>query len=194
MSIGYSIEVDSDAPEEGRFELLLASLDAAEVELVARIAESSERLGLTRVAGVATRLGNGWLYPGLSLFLVLVARIEAPLRFLAASALSLSLVFSVYPVLKTLIARARPCDYDPSLARGREPLDHYSCPSGHAMTAAAFAVPVMFACSEAAAFALAVCVVIGWSRVALGHHYVSDIVIGTVLGAGVATGVSAALY
>jgi undecaprenyl-diphosphatase len=187
MSIGYSIE-NADAAEEGRLELFLALLDATEVELVARIAASSDRFGLTRVAAVATRLGNGWLYPGLSLFLLLAARIEAPLRFLADAALSLSASFLIYPALKSLIARARPCDYDPSLARGREPLDHYSCPSGHAMTAAAYAVPVVFACSEAASLALAVCVVIGWSRVALGHHYVSDVLVGTVLGASVAVG------
>lgn len=188
------MEVDAEAPAEGRLELFLASLNPPEAELVARVVQSSERLGLTRVACVATRLGNGWLYPPASLLLLLFARLDAPLRFLAASALSLSVAFAIYPSLKTLIARARPCDYDPSLAGDLEPLDHYSCPSGHAMTAAAFAVPVAFACSEAAPFAVAACFVIGWSRVALGHHYVSDVLVGTVLGAGVATAVSAALY
>jgi membrane-associated phospholipid phosphatase len=41
---------------------------------------------------------------------------------------------------------------------------------------------------------IAVCGVIGWSRVALGHHYVSDILIGTVIGATIATSVGAFLY
>jgi len=194
MSIGYSIEVEADAPEEGRFDILLTSLDAAEVAFVSRVVEASERLGLTRVARVATWLGNGWLYPALSLFLVFVARIEAPLRFLAASGVSLSVAFAVYPALKVMIARTRPCDYDPCLARDLEPLDRYSCPSGHAMTAAAFAVPVAFACAEATPLALAACGAISWSRLALGHHYLSDVLAGVVLGAALATGVSLLLY
>lgn len=194
MSIGSFLEVEADAPEDGRLETLLASLDAVEVALVSLVVDSSDRLGLTRVASVATWLGNGWLYPALSFFLVLVARIEAPLRFLTASSLSLSVAFAVYPALKVRIARARPCHYDPSLAGDREPLDRYSCPSGHAMTAAAFAVPVTFACAEAAPLALAACGVIGWSRIALGHHYLSDVLAGTILGAGVATAVSLAVY
>jgi undecaprenyl-diphosphatase len=176
------------------FGISIDAIDATEVDLVARAVAHAEREGLVRVARVATRLGNGWLYPIVSLFLVTVARIEAPLRFLAAASASLALAFAIYPALKTFIARARPCDHDPSLARLPEPLDHYSCPSGHAMTAAASAVPAIFACPAAAPLVLALCVVIGWSRVALGHHYVSDVVAGTILGAAVAVPVSAFLY
>jgi membrane-associated phospholipid phosphatase len=62
------------------------------------------------------------------------------------------------------------------------------------MTAAAYGVPLVFACPASAPFVIAVCGVIGWSRVALGHHYVSDILIGTVIGATIATSVGAFLY
>ena len=165
------------------------SLDAAEIALVARVADASDRAGLGRVARVATRLGNGWLYPIVTLFLI-AARIDDLLRFAASAAISLLIAFTVYPWLKNYIARLRPCDYDPSVARGVEPMDHYSCPSGHAMTAAAYAVPLIFATPTATPLALTICGVVSWSRVALGHHYVSDVVAGTILGATVAIAVT----
>jgi undecaprenyl-diphosphatase len=145
------------------------------------------------VARIATRAGNGWLYPLLSVVLA-AGPVDAPVRFLVAATLSLLIAFIAYPKLKRVLGRSRPCDYDPSLVRDIAPLDHYSCPSGHAMTAAAYGVPLIFACPLAAPFVIALCAVIGWSRVALGHHYVSDVLIGTVIGATIASTVGALLY
>jgi undecaprenyl-diphosphatase len=174
-------------------ERLFATLDAFEVDVVMRTVASAERLRLQRIARIATRLGNGWLYPILSIALAL-GPVDAPLRFLIAATLSLLIAFIAYPKIKRVLGRSRPCDYEPSLVRDIAPLDHYSCPSGHAMTAAAYGVPLVFACPASAPFVIAVCGVIGWSRVALGHHYVSDILIGTVIGATIATSVGAFLY
>jgi len=170
-----------------------ASLDAAEIALVARVAAASNRLRLLPVAKIATRLGNGSLYPIVTLFL-LAARVEEALRFTASAALSLLLAFTIYPLLKKFIARTRPCDYDPSVASELEPMDHYSCPSGHAMTATAYAVSLMVAIPLAAPFAIAMCCTIAWSRVALGHHYVSDVLAGAILGGTLASIVTALLF
>jgi undecaprenyl-diphosphatase len=172
---------------------LFTTLDATEVEVVARAVSSCERMRLTRLARAATRLGNGWLYPILSALIVLTD-VDRPFRFLASAAISVVLALAVYPVLKRALARTRPCDYDPSLARDLAPLDHYSCPSGHAMTAAAYAVPMIFAWPIAAPLALGLCLIVSWSRVALGHHYVSDVVLGTILGASIAASVGAIVY
>jgi undecaprenyl-diphosphatase len=164
-----------------------ASLDMAEVNLVLRTVASAQRFGLCGVARAATRLGNGWIYPLLSLLLLLFGNNEHALRILASSAASLGIAFTIYPSTKRLLARTRPCEYAPSLAFGPEPLDRYSCPSGHAMTAAAYAVPLIVAWPSAAPIAVAVWAVIGWSRVAVGHHYVSDVLFGSILGASIAT-------
>lgn len=176
-----------------RTERLFAPLDAAEVEVVARTVAAAERLRLVRLARVATRLGNGWLYPLLTVAL-LVTPLQAPLRFLLAASLSLALAFAGYPLLKSFLGRARPCDYDATLVREIAPLDTYSCPSGHAMTAAAYTVPLLFAWPAVWPFAAALLAVIGWSRVALGHHYVTDVILGAALGAAIASSVSAILY
>lgn len=169
---------------------LFATLDATEVLVVARVMTSSERLRLARVARVVTRLGNGWLYPFVSLALI---AFDVPPRVLLSAALGLLGAFAVYPRIKTSLGRLRPCAYAPSLVRDIAPLDHYSCPSGHAMTAAAYATPLVVAWPSAAPFALALCAVIGWSRIALGHHYLSDVIAGAVLGVSVAAPVAMVL-
>jgi undecaprenyl-diphosphatase len=166
---------------------LFVSLDAAEVNLVARTVANAQRLHLCGVARAVTRLGNGWIYPMLSALLFLLAENhQRPLRVLAASALSLALAFTIYPSAKRALARTRPCDYAPALAQFPEPLDRYSCPSGHAMTAAAYAVPLIAAWPAIAPAAIALWAVIGWSRIAVGHHYVSDVILGSILGASIA--------
>lgn len=171
---------------------MFAALDQTEVVLVARTVATCERLRLVRVARAVTRLGNGWLYPILTILLV-CSGIDRPLRFIAAVAVSVLSAFMVYPTLKTSLGRLRPCDYAPSLLRGAAPLDHHSCPSGHAMTATAYAVPLAFAWPVLTPLALAICLTIGWSRVALGHHYVSDVVAGSILGSAIAFPVAAIL-
>lgn len=161
---------------------LFVTLDATEVDVVARAVSSCERLRLEPLARIATRLGNGWLYPLVSLFVVL-AGIVSPVRFLVAAAASVAMAFAIYPLLKRFLRRRRPCDYDPSLVRDIAPLDRYSCPSGHAMTAAAYCVPLITAWPAATPLAVVLWLVVSWSRVALGHHYVSDILLGTLVGA-----------
>jgi undecaprenyl-diphosphatase len=165
---------------------LFASLDLVEVNLVIRTVASAQRLRLCGVARAATRLGNGWIYPIVSLLLLVFDDSDRALRIIATSAASLGISFTIYPSAKRFLARTRPCDYAPALAYTPEPLDRYSCPSGHAMTAAAYAVPLIAAWPAAAPVAITLWAVIGWSRVAVGHHYVSDVLLGSILGASIA--------
>jgi len=90
-------------------------------------------------------------------------------------------------IVKALVDRARPVLPDPvAHANG------LSFPSGHAQSAMVAAcvlllvfAPVLHGRARAAAFAAAVLWVltVGFSRVALGVHYVSDVLAGFVLGA-----------
>lgn len=178
----------SQAPSAA--ERFFSWLDEAELGVVVRAADACDRAGARRVAAAATALGNGWLYPIASL-LIFAAGIEQIGRFLVAALASFGLAFALYPGLKTSLRRQRPCDYEPSLARGRAALDTYSCPSGHAMTAAAYFVPVIGAVPAATPAAIAIVATIAWSRVALGHHYVSDVVLGILMGTAIALPVAA---
>lgn len=169
-------------------------LDEIEVPVVARVSAAAERLKVQWLACALTRLGNGLLYPLLSLSLIATARVDGAARFVITAAINVLITFSVYPLLKRALARTRPCDYEPALARYGEPLDRYSCPSGHTMTAVAFSVTAVFAWPDGGALAIPFCAAMGWSRVALGHHYPTDVLFGGALGAAVAVPVSAFVY
>lgn len=197
----HFLEAEEGLRAESRIERLRFSvegffedLDEREVAVVARVATSAETLNVRWLALLLTRLGNGWLYPLLTLALIAAGRIELPARFLFAVSTNLLAAFTLYPLLKHGLARARPCDYEPLLARVAEPLDHYSCPSGHTMTVVAFSITVLFAWPEGAIFGAPLCLAMGWSRIALGHHYPTDVFLGGAIGAAVATPVGAFIY
>lgn len=173
---------------------LFEHLDEIEVAIVSRVAANAERLRVQWLACGLTRLGNGLLYPLVSLILIATARVGQPVQFVVTASTNLLIAFTVYPLLKRALARMRPCDYEPRLARYGEPLDRYSCPSGHTMTAVAFSVTVLFAWPDAVALAIPFCAAMGWSRIALGHHYPTDVLFGGALGAAVAVPVSAFVY
>jgi undecaprenyl-diphosphatase len=159
-------------------------VDILEIEgrIVERCVEHAQRRGLIPVAGLITRAENGWVYPIAAAFLLVVSA-----RCVAAAAASLAVAFTIYPPLKRTVARIRPCHASAYFIDAPPPLDRYSFPSGHAMTAAAFGVPVILAAPAAAiplvllGFAL-----VSWSRIALGHHYLSDVLGGSLIGAGIA--------
>ena len=138
-----------------------------------------------RVAIVATRAGDGWLWylTGLAiLFLGGAERLTA-----VASAGSAALVgVGLFTSLKKLSGRKRPCEIEPHCWATLLPPDQFSFPSGHTITAFAVAIalgefyPVLFP-------ALLVCaIVIATSRILLGMHFLSDVMVGALLGTGLA--------
>lgn len=99
-------------------------------------------------------------------------------------------------VLKQLVHRARPSFPDPVAAAGS-----FSFPSGHALgsflgTAVLLliALPVLRRAGRAVAWALAVGVVVvtGFDRIALGVHFVSDVLAGWFVAAAVLVGTTTA--
>lgn len=131
----------------------------------------------------ATRLGDGWLYYALAAVLLLAG---GPLRYAAvASAAASALVgIAVFQLLKRASGRQRPCALEPHCWANMPPPDQFSFPSGHCITAFAVAVPIGLFCPNLMAPLLFLAVSIAVSRVILGMHFLSDVIAGCLIGAG----------
>ncbi len=132
----------------------------------------------------ASRAGDGWLWAGLAIPILWLGDSR---RYDAIAVLALSSAAGIccFLGLKRLISRPRPCTIAPVGWLQLEPPDRFSFPSGHSITAFAITVPLsMF--YPAFWTGLMFCAVsVAFSRIALGLHFMSDVVIGACMGAGI---------
>jgi undecaprenyl-diphosphatase len=156
-------------------------LDTFELAIVRRQVMLRSLPLIARIANGANLLGDGWLYPMLAILVAALFGREA-LRPVVFAVLSVALGHLTYPLIKLHIARSRPASKDQALSL-RPPLDWYPCPSGHTMTATAAFLPLGFAFPALGVCLLPIWIMLGWTRLILGHHYPSDLIAGAVLGA-----------
>ena len=129
-------------------------------------------------------LGEGWV------ILVLVVGVlgstrDARLPLVVIAALWLAMLTVNFPI-KALFRRARPfVTHVDTLVIGRLPVD-WSFPSGHTAAAFAGAVLVSARIPGSGPWCYAYAVIVALSRVYLGVHYPSDVVIGAVIGTALA--------
>ena len=132
-------------------------------------------------AVAATRAGDGWLWYLIGLVILLAG---GNVRFEAiAAAGSAALVgIATFKSLKHVSGRKRPCQIEPHCWATLLPPDQFSFPSGHTITAFAVAMtlgefyPMLMP-------ALLFCAIsIATSRILLGMHFLSDVVVGAALG------------
>jgi len=161
----------------------LDRLDLAEIDFVRAVVSASRGGVLNRASRVVTFLSNGWLYLAAAWVILYSHDSRRPL---VAALASVALAFIPYFLIKPMIGRLRPCDRDPLLGCGVKQLDQFSCPSGHVMAAAAFGIPMIYAFPGAMLVVAGVFLLICWARVAVGHHYPSDLIFGLLIGASVA--------
>ena len=132
----------------------------------------------------STRAGDGWLWASLAIPILWLGghrRYEA-MMVLASAALTGILVFLL---LKRMCSRERPCAIAPISWKELVPPDRFSFPSGHSITAFAMAVPLSLF-YPAFMLGLMFCAVsVATSRVVLGLHFLSDVVAGSLMGAGI---------
>lgn len=161
---------------------VFSHIDMLEVTAVRRLASLCRRTSVSWCVTGLNFLGNGWLY---AIILVgLMGRHGAQgLRPMIAGALSAGAAFLIYYLVKPRVARLRPYHKDESIVVTGRPLDHFSFPSGHCMTFTAVAVPLTHAYPPLAPIAICTWALISWARVASGHHYPSDVIAGTFVGA-----------
>lgn len=130
----------------------------------------------------ATRGGDGWLWYAMALAVALFGG-EQRFHAIAAAGLATAIGIAVFLSLKRLTGRRRPCATEPHCWATLLPPDQFSFPSGHTITAFAV-VTSLTGFYPALSFGLYFCgLSIAVSRVLLGMHFASDVVVGAILGA-----------
>jgi undecaprenyl-diphosphatase len=186
---GNGFEVQETANERQPplyLQRVFAQVDPFELRLLRRFALYRSRPAALKLALVVNRLGDGWIYPILAL-VVLAYPGWIPIKVVLTALLAAGLAHVVYPLIKTYMARPRPFEKDLTLIVAAAPLDKYSCPSGHVMTATAVFLPFALASLPLGLGLLVVWCLFAWARIVLAHHYASDLVAGVAVGAASAT-------
>jgi len=99
---------------------------------------------------------------------------------LVANALSHAAV----QVLKRTVVRTRPCDGSGQPLAVVDVPDPFSFPSGHTAAATALAACAILADPLAALVAVPLALLVGYSRIRLRVHHLSDVIAGALLGLG----------
>jgi undecaprenyl-diphosphatase len=131
----------------------------------------------------ATRCGDGWLWYGIG---GVVALFGGPERFpaLLATTTAVGSGIALFLKLKKSFGRKRPCAMEPHCWATLLPPDQFSFPSGHTITAFAVAITLGAFYPAMRAELLFCAGSVACSRILLGMHFLSDVIAGGLLGAG----------
>ncbi len=129
----------------------------------------------------ATRGGDGWLWYAMCAVILLFGG-EDRWAAVGSALVAGTAGVALFLWLKRITGRRRPCALEPHCWSTLLPPDQFSFPSGHTITAFAFATPLVAYYPDLAwglgfcAFSIAV------SRVLLGMHFLSDVLAGAAIG------------
>ncbi|HKT72587.1 MAG TPA: phosphatase PAP2 family protein [Steroidobacteraceae bacterium] len=163
----------------------MARIDAVEYGLCRTLNRGASLAIPCRVFQVASRLGNGVVWYVLMLLLPVLYG-AAAVRPAIIMALTGLLGVVLYKLLKRLFVRERPFITHSSIALAAAPLDRYSFPSGHTLHAVSFAWQATAHFPELGWVLVPLAGLIAGSRVVLGLHYPTDVLVGAVIGASLA--------
>ncbi len=148
------------------------------------------RRSFNRVMKALTKIGDGYVWMGMGIVAGLVGP-NGPTMLVALS-VAFAIELSLYGFIKRVVSRLRPFASLPGVTMLVVPPDEFSFPSGH--TAAAFVMTTILSAWHPVLLVLMLplALSIGVSRVYLGVHYPSDVIVGAVLGI-VSSGIALAL-
>jgi undecaprenyl-diphosphatase len=156
-------------------------ITAREALLMQWLAELRYFPWLTSFFVLVSRLGDGSLW-GATAAGFLVFGGPQTRWAVAAAALAITVSVRLFMAVKNMIGRPRPFVTWQNLRCLLQPPDRFSFPSGHTMTAFAAATVYALLIPGAALFFLPLATLIGLSRIFLGCHYPTDVLVGALLG------------
>jgi undecaprenyl-diphosphatase len=167
---------------------LLQRMNDKEMTYCLMFNQLNHRRLIRRFFSVISRLGDGvfwysimlilpWMYPE--------SGWQVSTQMVITGLLSLIL----YKLLKIRTERERPCTVSNQILQGMPALDRYSFPSGHTMHAVGFSIILLSHYPAWAPLILTFSGMVALSRLVLGLHYPSDVLVGAAIGCGIAMGV-----
>lgn len=131
---------------------------------------------------LVTRAGDGWLWGAIGIALLLSSD---PERFRAVGSASLAVGAGVLIFLniKHKVGRIRPRDVEPHCWAKVVTRDRFSFPSGHSTTAFAVALSLGSFYPQTLPLLLPLASMVALSRIVVGMHFLSDVVVGSGMGA-----------
>ncbi|MCK6264735.1 phosphatase PAP2 family protein [Vibrio sp. ZSDE26] len=133
------------------------------------------------VSKAVSHSGDGHLYLMLGLTAFFFGGMKGELFFWSVL-MAFSIELPIYWLLKNSVKRRRPEELTPYIAAFITPSDRYSLPSGHTAAGFLFASLIGAFYPTLLPFAFIWACLIGASRVLLGVHFLTDIVVGALLG------------
>lgn len=145
-----------------------------------------------RLMYLLSRLGDGYMWLTLAMFLVIFKR-PVPYMYLMRSTASSIVSILMFTYFKNLVNRMRPY-VKHNMTPIIKPPDRYSFPSGHSMIASSLVVTF----GTQSQFVFVICIILGSSiaisRIFTGVHYPFDVLTSIVVGVLIGIGTNYAFY
>ncbi|MGB8327133.1 MAG: phosphatase PAP2 family protein [Steroidobacteraceae bacterium] len=156
--------------------------DRAERRLCMWANAAARRHGIRSMFRVVSRLGDGVIWYAL-IVLVPLLRAEQGLVIAVQMLVTGGAGLLLYKLLKNNFVRERPYVRLIGIECAMPPLDRYSFPSGHTLHAVLFTTLAVTHVPQLAIVLVTFSVLVAMSRVVLGLHYPTDVLVGAALGA-----------